>query len=78
MAPLFVCVASPLFLKEKLTDSKKLAVVLAFIGMYFIVDRSTVNGLGLQSFMRNNVLGMWSKRLLYALVVFLATKFLRK
>ncbi|WP_034549549.1 DMT family transporter [Carnobacterium funditum] len=74
MAPLFVVLASPFILKEKLNGVKISCVFLAFIGMYFIVDRSTVNGLGY-----NHSLGIMygiGAALLYASVI-LATKFLR-
>lgn len=74
MAPLFVVLASPFILKEKLTALKTACVFLAIMGMYLIVEKGGINGLGY-----NHTLGIAygiGAALLYASVI-LATKFLR-
>lgn len=74
MAPLFVVLASPFILKEKLTVLKTSCVFLALIGMYFIVEKGGMNGSGY-----NHTLGIAygiGAALLYASVI-LATKFLK-
>lgn len=74
MAPLFVVLASPFILKEKLTGFKIGCVFLALIGMYFIVEKGTMNGSGY-----NHSLGILygiGAALLYASVI-LSTKFLK-
>ncbi|WP_414838705.1 DMT family transporter [Carnobacterium sp. TMP28] len=74
MAPLFVVLASPFILNEKLTKLKIGAIFLALIGMYFIVEKGISNGLGY-----NHSLGITygiGAALLYASVI-LATKFLK-
>lgn len=74
MAPLFVVLASPFILKEKLTALKTGCVFLALMGMYLIVEKGGMNGLGY-----NHTLGIAygiGAALLYASVI-LATKFLK-
>lgn len=74
MAPLFVVLASPFILKEKLTGLKIGCVLLAAVGMYFIVEKGTVNGAGYSHSL--GILYGVGAALLYASVI-LATKFLK-
>ncbi len=72
MAPLFVVMASPLLLKEKLTFKKTMCVLVALVGMVFV---SGVLQTGIHSFaeLRGILLGLGAA-LLYASVVLMNTK----
>lgn len=74
MAPLFVVLASPFILKERLTGLKIGCVLLAVVGMYFIVDKGIANGVGYSHSL--GILYGIGAALLYASVI-LATKFLK-
>ncbi len=72
MAPLFVVIASPFLLKEKLTPKKSVCVLVALVGMVFV---SGVLQTGIHSFaeLRGVLLGLGAA-LLYASVVLMNTK----
>ncbi len=72
MAPLFVVIASPVLLKEKLSLKKTLCVLIALIGMVFV---SGVLQTGIHSFaeLRGVLLGLGAA-VLYASVVLMNTK----
>jgi len=72
MAPLFVVIASPFVLKERLTVKKSVCIAVALLGMVFV---SGVLETGIPSFtdMRGILLGLGAA-ILYATVILLNTK----
>lgn len=72
MAPLFVVLASPLVLKERLTLKKGVCVLIALIGMVF-VSGILQTGIGSLSEMRGILLGIGAA-VLYATVILFNTK----
>ncbi len=72
MAPLFVVIASPFLLKEKLTVKKSLCVLVALVGMVF-VSGVLQTGIGSFAELRGVLLGLGAA-LLYASVVLMNTK----
>ncbi len=72
MAPLFVVIASPFLLKEKLTLKKCMCVFVALIGMVF-VSGVLQTGIGSFAELRGVLLGLGAA-LLYASVVLMNTK----